>query len=106
MGAALAFSGLGCLAMISVTAQPIALGMYLLAFTLVLAFTNVLEGVSMSLLSKVIHPELAKGTFNAGALLLGPCTVTTASHANRLWLGTVTMAQHTNRLWLGAVTMP
>lgn len=48
---------------------------YLVIFELLLTFTNALEGVSMSLLSKVIHPGLARGTFNAGAPLCTLCTV-------------------------------
>jgi hypothetical protein len=60
------FCILGCCAMVSFTGEPVSLTLYLTGFTLVLAFTNILEGVSMSVLSKVIHPILAKGTFNAG----------------------------------------
>lgn len=70
MGASLVFCALGCLSMVSLTGHVIGFAMYLLGFVLLLAFTNVLEGVSMSLLSKVIHPTLAKGTFNAGALII------------------------------------
>jgi hypothetical protein len=68
IGASIVFCILGCCAMVSFTGEPVSLTLYLTGFTLVLAFTNILEGVSMSVLSKVIHPILAKGTFNAGAL--------------------------------------
>jgi hypothetical protein len=66
MGMSLACCAIGCLFMISFTGNPVPLACYLISFTLVLSFTNVLEGVSMSILSKVIHPDMAKGTFNAG----------------------------------------
>jgi hypothetical protein len=54
--------------MISLNGSPVPLACYLISFTLVLSFTNILEGVSMSILSKVIHPDMAKGTFNAGTV--------------------------------------
>jgi hypothetical protein len=79
MGISLAFCGLGCLAMVSWTGGHIALGMYLVSFTLVLSFTNILEGVSMSVLSKVIHPDIANGTFNAGAR----CAVVPCARSSR-----------------------
>lgn len=67
MGASLFFCAVGCVFMISLSGSAVPLACYLLSFTLILSFTNILEGVSMSVLSKVIHPALAKGTFNAGA---------------------------------------
>jgi len=42
---------------------------YILGSSLLFAFLNALEGVIMSLLSKVVPPELAKGTFNSGLLV-------------------------------------
>ena len=68
MGVSLLFCGVGCLTMVSYTGEPLSMAGYIIAFTLILAFTNILEGVSMSILSKVIPEKLAKGTFNAGAL--------------------------------------
>ena len=59
---------MGCLIMVSYSGADLVLVSYLVAFTLILAFTNILEGVSMSALSKVMPTSLAKGTFNAGAL--------------------------------------
>jgi hypothetical protein len=41
---------------------------YIIGSVLVFAFLNSLEGVIMSLLSKLVSPELAKGTFNSGSL--------------------------------------
>jgi hypothetical protein len=41
---------------------------YLLGTTLCFTMLNAIEGVVMSLLSKLIAPELAKGTFNSGLL--------------------------------------
>jgi hypothetical protein len=79
MAFSLVFCGLGCICMLSLSGQSISLVMYLTAFTLILSFTNILEGVSMSLLSKVIHPGMAKGTFNAGVPPLILCLVLTRS---------------------------
>ena len=68
MGVSLVFCGAGCLAMVSPGGDAaVSLALYVTSVALVLSFTNVLEGVSMSVLSKVIHPALARGTFNAGA---------------------------------------
>lgn len=39
---------------------------YVLGSSLLFAFLNAMEGVIMSLLSKIVSPELAKGTFNSG----------------------------------------
>lgn len=48
---------------------------YLLGSILLFAFLNAHEGVIMSLLSKLVSPELAKGTFNSGkAVASGTCT--------------------------------
>ena len=41
---------------------------YVLGSSILFAVLNALEGVIMSLLSKVVSPELAKGTFNSGLL--------------------------------------
>jgi hypothetical protein len=71
MGVSIVCCIAGCCAMFSYTGEPVSLTLYLVGFTVVLGFTSVLEGVSMSVLSKVIHPELANGTFNAGACWLG-----------------------------------
>ena len=68
MGISLLFCGVGCVTMISYTGGPLSMAEYIISFTLILAFTNILEGVSMSVLSKVIPQQLSKGTFNAGVL--------------------------------------
>ena len=58
---------------------------YILGSALLFSFLNSLEGVIMTLLAKVISPELAKGTFNSGLLateagtfgrVLGDCFIT------------------------------
>lgn len=41
---------------------------YIVGTTIVFTSLNAIEGVVMSLLSKLISPELAKGTFNSGLL--------------------------------------
>ena len=41
---------------------------YIIGASVLFALLNALEGVIMSLLSKVVSPELAKGTFNSGLL--------------------------------------
>ena len=41
---------------------------YVLGASSLFALLNALEGVIMSLLSKVVSPELARGTFNSGLL--------------------------------------
>ncbi len=60
-------------------------GQYILGSALLFSFLNSLEGVIMTLLAKVISPELAKGTFNSGLLateagtfgrVLGDCCIT------------------------------
>lgn len=47
---------------------PYTVDRYLLGTMIVFTALNALEGVIMSLLSKLISPELAKGTFNSGLL--------------------------------------
>jgi hypothetical protein len=83
MGISLVACAIGCLCMISWTGGSIVLAMYIISFTLILAFTNILEGVSMSVLSKVIHPSLAKGTFNAGVHLAVTFACSVPSHCDR-----------------------
>eukprot|EP00892_Ulva_mutabilis_P003282 jgi/Ulvmu1/1325/UM011_0053.1 len=68
MGVSLVFCAVGCVAMVSLSGGAIPLTTYVVSVSLILSFTNVLEGVSMSVLSKVIHPSLARGTLNAGLL--------------------------------------
>ncbi|KAK9832195.1 hypothetical protein WJX74_002578 [Apatococcus lobatus] len=57
--------GAGCVGL-AMGGYPIWL--YLLGGFLAYVGSLVLEGASMSMMSKVIHPSLAKGTFNAGLL--------------------------------------
>ena len=71
-------------------------GQYILGSALLFSFLNSLEGVIMTLLAKVISPELAKGTFNSGLLateagtfgrVLGDCCITlfgAAQHSSEL----------------------
>ena len=42
--------------------------MYFLGGTLVFMCTVILEGSGMSLMSKIMHPSLARGTWNAGLM--------------------------------------
>jgi hypothetical protein len=57
-----------CLFMFDTTLFKYTIAQYITGSTLLFAFLNVLEGVIMSLLSKLVSPELARGTFNSGFL--------------------------------------
>jgi len=48
---------------------------YVLGSTTLFIFLNALEGIIMSMLSKLVSPELAKGTFNSGLLATEAGTV-------------------------------
>ena len=50
----------------TLTIIPLSSLQYICGSILVFVFLNALEGVIMSLLSKLVSPELAKGTFNSG----------------------------------------
>eukprot|EP00803_Ostreobium_quekettii_P006559 evm.model.scf_488EXC.1 EVM.evm.TU.scf_488EXC.1 scf_488EXC:2875-3342(+) len=50
------------------TSHFIATWRYFTGFSVIYVATIILEGAAMSLMSKVIHPAWAKGTFNAGLL--------------------------------------
>ena len=39
---------------------------YVIGTVLLFSFLNTLEGIIMALLSKLVSPQLAKGTFNSG----------------------------------------
>lgn len=66
LGSSLLFMGFGCVLMVDVGAQPISLPRYLASLSTILAFTNILEGVTMSVMGDVIHPVMAAGFWNAG----------------------------------------
>lgn len=60
---------LGCISILmNVSLIRYSLFQYVLGSTSLFIFLNALEGIIMSLLSKLVSPELAKGTFNSGLL--------------------------------------
>jgi len=70
---------------------------YVLGASSLFALLNALEGVIMSLLSKVVSPELARGTFNSGLLateagtlgrVFGDCMLTYLSERQSQSAGT------------------
>lgn len=82
IGASLFFCGCGCVLMIEVGDEPISLSRYLTSLSIILAFTNILEGVTMSVMGDVIHPLMAAGFWNAGT----PLTPLLACHMARCQL--------------------
>jgi hypothetical protein len=79
IAASLFFCGCGCLLMMDVGDEPINLARYLASLSTILAFTNILEGVTMSVMGDVIHPVMAAGFWNAGMhLLSSTCCSATA----------------------------
>lgn len=67
LASSLFFCGCGCVLMMDVGVEPISLVRYLSSLSIILAFTNILEGVTMSMMGDVIHPLMAAGFWNAGA---------------------------------------
>ena len=61
----LLITAVGC-ALLMCGGKPI--WMYFLGGTLVFMCTVILEGSGMSLMSKIMHPSLARGTWNAGLI--------------------------------------
>lgn len=61
----LLITAVGC-ALLMCGGKPI--WMYFLGGTLVFMCTVILEGSGMSLMSKIMHPSLARGTWNAGLM--------------------------------------
>lgn len=69
LASSLFFCGCGCVLMMDVGEEPISLVRYLTSLSIILAFTNILEGVTMSVMGDVIHPLMAAGFWNAGTPL-------------------------------------
>eukprot|EP00271_Cylindrocystis_brebissonii_P004880 TRINITY_DN16802_c0_g1_i1.p1 TRINITY_DN16802_c0_g1~~TRINITY_DN16802_c0_g1_i1.p1 ORF type:complete len:740 (+),score=168.01 TRINITY_DN16802_c0_g1_i1:199-2418(+) len=64
-----AFTGVGVLGILSFSPWlPYSTTQYVIAAVIIYVAANVTEGVNMSLLSRVMSPALARGTFNCGLL--------------------------------------